>query len=193
MKEQGDSDAHSDTDAGQPEKESCPIGFELVPSGFAAWNPCRSDGGLLQNTVPSRRFHRTRPWKVPWSGSLSLSPLPRFCCQRLALKPRAVAFDRWPGESGVVQGTALPPDRSVEGGRVTAMTGVPWQPRTFYMGVTSGGHSRRRTAARAGCRSPTERCPSGRPVRSALRTPIRRLLSSRDDRRCGPAGRSRCE
>ena len=61
----------------------------------------------------------------------------------------------------------------LQGGRVTTVTGVPSQPRTFYMGVASGGSSARRTAGRAGSPSPTARCRSARAARSRWPRPTR--------------------
>ena len=55
------------------------------------------------------------------------------------------------------------------GGRVTTVTGVPSQPRTFYMGVASGGLFRTTDAGSTWAQSPTARV-ARRPARSTSRT-----------------------
>ena len=60
--------------------------------------------------------------------------------QGVGVKPPPMMAPRWPAcESGAVQGLKYRLVGPSRGGRVTAVTGVPSQPRTFYMGVASGG------------------------------------------------------
>ena len=65
-------------------------------------------------------------------------------------------------QSGALQGLQYRLVGPSRGGRVTTVTGVPSQPRTFYMGVASGGVFRTTDGGvELGRRSPTARCRVG--------------------------------
>ena len=68
----------------------------------------------------------------------AVSPAPGVRASRSPQRP-APAADGRRRRSGALQGHAVPARRPVRGGRVTTVTGVPSQPKTFYMGVASGG------------------------------------------------------
>ena len=67
--------------------------------------------------------------------TLALLAIPQVCAQTPATKP-AMMSSVDPAFFGGLRYRLVGPSR---GGRVTTVTGVPSQPKTFYMGVASGG------------------------------------------------------
>ena len=77
------------------------------------------------------------------------------------------------------------------GGRVTAVTGVPSQPYTFYMGSTGGGVWKTTDAGHTWRTSPTAIFPSRPSARSRSRSPIpTSSMSARARRRSAATSRS---
>ncbi|MEO6238573.1 MAG: hypothetical protein ABIQ52_16370, partial [Vicinamibacterales bacterium] len=78
--------------------------------------------GFVQAQAPP-----ARPAAVPRARAAAAAPRPAFAAMMPAVDPALFTGLKY---------RLVGPSR---GGRVTAVTGVPSQPRTFYMGVASGG------------------------------------------------------